>query len=242
MKRIHEYAAMIPGQDEMIPDAHVYLIGKADSGDLTLVDAGLVGKGSRKVAALEQNGIPLTHIKRIIMTHTHMDHIGCLREILEALPQAEVWVHREEGEPLEAGDERTVYGMEMFRTMCQTQYGLAPGAFRFSVDRKLEDGETLTLGGTSWTVLHIPGHSAGSIGLYESREKILIPGDVVYADYAIGRYDLHGADATALRASLFRLAELEVNILLPGHNRIMEGLPNGYLRKTVQQWEPHLRR
>jgi glyoxylase-like metal-dependent hydrolase (beta-lactamase superfamily II) len=71
-------------------------------------------------------------------------------------------------------------------------------------------------------------------------KKILIPGDVVYADYAIGRFDLHGADGSELRDCLMRLAELEVDILLPGHNRIVKDLPDDYISKTTKQWEPYL--
>ncbi len=160
------------------------------------------------------------------MTHTHLDHIGCLAEIRKEIPHAELWVHKSEAEPLEQGDERTVWGMNMFQSMCQAQYGIKPGSFKFRVDRMLEGGETLNIGDMSWEVLHIPGHSQGSIGLYYRPEKILIPGDVVYADYAIGRFDLHGASGTQHRDSLLSLAELDVDILLPGHNRIMENILN----------------
>ena len=125
--------------------------------------------------------------------------------------------------------------------MCQTQYGLKPGVFTFKVQKKLKGGESLNLGGMSWEVHFIPGHSAGGIALYQREKKILIPGDVVYADNAIGRFDLHGADAAALQESLLKLAELEVDILLPGHNRTVKGLPAGYIRDVARQWSPYLR-
>jgi len=146
-----------------------------------------------------------------------------------------------EADLLEQGDERAVYGMDTFRVVSQLQFGLKPGAFKFKVNRKLQGGETLDLGDTTWEVIHIPGHSMGSIGLYHRPMKILIPGDVIYADYAIGRFDLYGADAYELKKSLMRLAELEVDILLPGHNRTVTGLPKGYILKTAKQWEPYLR-
>jgi glyoxylase-like metal-dependent hydrolase (beta-lactamase superfamily II) len=63
---------------------------------------------------------------------------------------------------------------------------------------------------------------------------------VVYADYAIGRFDLHGADGAALKDSLMRLAERDVGILLPGHNRIVKDLPEEYILQTARQWEPYL--
>ncbi|MEJ2725556.1 MAG: MBL fold metallo-hydrolase [Deltaproteobacteria bacterium] len=240
MPEITEGVYFIPGQDDFIPDSHVYLIGDPGSRDLSMVDAGLMGKDRYKVQSIQKLGIDLQDIKRIIMTHTHLDHIGCLPELREKIPHAELWVHAEEAQPLEKGDDRTVYGMDMFRTMCQSQYGLAPGAFTFSVDRKLQGGEKLDIGAMHWEVLHVPGHSAGSIALYNPGKKVLIPGDVVYADYAIGRFDLHGADGATLKDSLMRLGELDVNILLPGHNRVVKDVPEGYILRTAKQWAPYL--
>jgi len=241
MPEITKGVYFIPGQDEFIPDAHVYAIGMPSSQDISIVDAGLMGKGGYKIQSIQKLGIKLSDIKRIIMTHTHLDHIGCLKEIRAQIPHAELWIHEEEADPIEKGDERGVYGMEMFRTMCQSQYGLKSGDFRFKVDRKLKEGEKLDMGGLSWEVLHIPGHSSGSVALYERSQKVLIPGDVVYADYAIGRFDLHGAEAGTLLKSLLRLAELDVEILLPGHNRVVKGVKPGYIRDTAKQWAPYLK-
>jgi glyoxylase-like metal-dependent hydrolase (beta-lactamase superfamily II) len=95
------------------------------------------------------------------------------------------------------------------------QYGLKSDAFKFKVDKKLEGGESLDIGGMQWEVIHIPGHSTGGIALYHSSLKILIPGDVVYAEYAIGRFDLHGR-CGSVKKSLYRLADLEVDMLLLG--------------------------
>lgn len=241
MAEIAEGVYFIQGQDEFIPDAHMYVIGLPSSRDFTLVDAGLIGKGEYKIKAIRKLGIPLEEIKRVIMTHTHLDHLGCLGEIRREIPHAELWIHKDEADPLEQGDERTVYGMEMFRGMVQGQFGIKPGDFSLKADRKLQGGEEIDLGGMPWEVLHIPGHSAGSIALYHRSKKVLIPGDVVYADHAIGRFDLHDANASKLMESLLSLAKLDVDILLPGHNRIVKGLPPGYIADTARQWAPYLR-
>ncbi len=240
MSQVYKGVYFIPGQDEFIPDSHVYVIGIPGSKDLSIVDVGLTGKGEYKAGSIRELGIDPGAVKRIIMTHTHLDHIGCLTEMQKAFPEAQLWVHKLEADLLEKGDDRAVYGMEMFKGMCQMQFGLAPDAFKFTVDRKLEGGETLEIGDMVWDVIHIPGHSMGGIALYEPVAKILIPGDVVYADYAIGRFDLFGADAAQLKESLQSLAKLDVDILLPGHNQIMKGVPSEYIRKTAKMWEPYL--
>ena len=241
MLKITDEVYHIAGQDELIPDSHAYVIGKPSSQDLSLIDPGLTGKGGYKIQSIQKAGVELSAIKRIIMTHTHLDHIGCVAEILKQIPWAELWVHQLEADLLEQGDERAVYGMDMFQGLCQSQFNLKPGAFKFQVSRKLQGEEILDLGDTEWEVIHIPGHSMGSIGLFHRSLKILIPGDVVYADYAIGRFDLYGADASELKKSLMRLAQLEVSILLPGHNQIVKSLPKGYILNTAKQWEPYLR-
>jgi len=240
MPKVTDGVYFIPGQDEMIPDSHVYVVGEPSSHDLSLVDAGLTGKGSYKMESILKSGIDLEDIKRVIMTHTHFDHIGCLAEILKKIPSAELWIHALEADPLEKGDERTIYGMDMFKEMCRMQYRIKEGAFKFKVNRKLQGGDSLNIGKMTWEVLHIPGHSMGSIALYCREKKTLIPGDTVYADYAIGRFDLHGANASDLKNSLMRLAELEVDTLLPGHNQIVKNVPKGYIQKTARQWEAYL--
>ncbi|MFC1494743.1 MBL fold metallo-hydrolase [Thermodesulfobacteriota bacterium] len=240
MSKVTEGVYFIEGRDDLVPDSHVYIIGKPETNDLAMIDTGLVGKAAYKLNAFEQLGIDVTAIKRVIMTHTHIDHISCLHELKEAIPEIELWVHTSEADLLEKGDERAVYGMDIFKNMCQTQYNLKDGLFKSKVDRKLNDGDLLEIGGMSWEIIHIPGHSSGSIALYNKGIKALIPGDVVYADYAIGRFDLFGADPVQHMESLNRLAELEVDILLPGHNRIMTEVPEGYIRDTAEQWGTYL--
>ena len=220
MTKISEGIHFVQGRDEFLPDSHMYVIGEPGSEDLSLVDVGLTGKGQYKVNAIKGLGIDLKSIKRIIMTHTHLDHIGCLSEIKKVIPHAELWVHTLEGELLEKGQDDAVYGLKEFKGMCQMQFGLTQGAFTFTVDRKLEGAETVRIGNMTWEIIHIPGHSMGGIALYSRDFKTLIPGDVIYADYAIGRFDLFGANAAQLKESLYRLAQLDVKVLLPGHNQV----------------------
>ncbi len=240
MPKIVEGVYVIPGRDEFLPDSHTYIIGKPGSEDLSLIDPGLSGKGAYKLEAIRKEGIDLSHIKRVIMTHTHLDHMGAFSEIKKEIPAVELWVQKKEADPLEAGDDQAVYGMNEFKGMCQMQFGLKPGAFTLPVQRKLEGSETLEIGDMVWDVLFIPGHSMGGIGLYNPVHEILIPGDVIYADSAIGRFDLYGASGPELKASLLKLADLTITILLPGHNQVVGNLPAGYVTQVVKMWGPYL--
>lgn len=230
----------IPGRDKFLPDSHVYIVGKPDCHDITLIDCGLMEMGSYKLEALEQSGIAPRDVKRIILTHTHMDHIGCLGELLKGLPDAQLWVHESEASYLERGDTRIVYGSKMFESMIKSQYVLEDSSFTFQVHRKLLGGETFDLGGIEMNIFHVPGHSCGSIGLYNSKYRVFISGDTIYADGAIGRYDLYSADAQQLRQSLEFISSLDIDILLPCHNRIVRSGAKTMIENTVRQWAPIL--
>ena len=240
MKKIIDGVYLISGQDGLIPDAHIYLIGLPSSKDLTLIDVGVTGKGQEKLDVLKKYGIQPGDIKRIILTHAHLDHIGCIREVLKET-HAELWMHLKEADLLEQGQELIVFGQEMVKEMCHNHYNIKSGDYTLTFDKKLEGNEDLEIGGMIWKVLHVPGHSLGSLALYDPANKILIAGDVVYADYTIGRFDFFGSSAQELKSTLQFLSSLDVNILLPGHNQIMMDVPRGYLLETAKRWEPFLK-
>jgi hydroxyacylglutathione hydrolase len=240
IENVVEGVRWIPGRDKFLPDSHMYVIGKPESQDITLVDCGLMEMGAYKIEELGNGNVPLKHVKRIIMTHTHLDHIGCLPEIMKEIPHAEVWVHIEEAPYLERGDCKIVFGNEMFESMIRAQYSIATDFCRTKVHRKLQGGEDLSLGGVDFKVIHLPGHSAGSIGLLNEAHKLFISGDTIYADGAIGRYDLASADPSALKKSLEIIGSLGVEILLPCHNRIVKRGAGPMIDNTVRQWAPLL--
>jgi len=73
MKKITQDVYFIPGMDDFIPDSHMYLLGDPASRDLSIVDCGLMGKGKYKLESIKRQGMDIGDIKRIIMTHTHLD-------------------------------------------------------------------------------------------------------------------------------------------------------------------------
>lgn len=230
----------IPGRDKFLPDSHMYLIGLPSSEDFTLVDCGMMDMAEYKLEQINKIGIDRAAIKRVILTHTHIDHIGCLPELMEAMPHLQVWAHEAEASLLEKGDESIIMGSPAFEQMVRGQFSLPRGHFKTTVHRHLTGGEALTLGGLDFEVIHIPGHSTGSIGLFLRNEKLFLSGDTIYADGAIGRYDLVSADPLQLRDSLDRIASLGVNALLPCHNRVMKQGAERMIANTVYQWRRYL--
>jgi hydroxyacylglutathione hydrolase len=88
----------------------------------------------------------------------------------------------------------------------------------------IQEGD-LTLGDKTFQAILTPGHSPGSISLYWPEKKVLFTGDVVFSQ-SIGRTDLPGGSGKQLKESISRLAELDVEVLCPGHGDVVAGREN----------------
>lgn len=181
-------------------DGNVYLVL-----DMTpiLVDAGMMAGPTLKNI---KKYIDPEEIEIIVLTHCHHDHSGAAPALKEATGARLLLSQRELGC---VGDDLTtvayLFGME------------AP---EFTVDGTLAEGMVLDLGQWKLEVLETPGHSPGSICLYERGEKVLFSGDTVFPDGSIGRTDMVGGSMEDLVESIQRLTQLEVKAMYPGHMNI----------------------
>ena len=151
-----------------------------------------------------------------VATHVHFDHVGCLHEFADR-----------RGHGLEADafatmpDEATV--APLFRALADPvdalpvagwtsrDYALRPAPLAVS----LAEGDAIDLGDRVFTVLHLPGHSPGSLGLYDARNGVLFAGDAVYDGELID--DFRHSSVEAYCATMERLARLPVGIVHAGH-------------------------
>ena len=140
----------------------------------------------------------------IILTHGHFDHIMSLDDLRERTG-APVLVHTEDAELL--GDsQKNAYSLFLSGKLEMK-----------NADKLLLDGDTLTLGDEELTVIHLPGHTQGSIALL--CDGFILTGDTLF-DRGVGRSDLYGGDAMQLYASLGRLKELDPSLKIhPGHGK-----------------------
>ena len=194
-------------------DSNVYLL---EDDDPIVVDAG-TGMGIDSTLRAISEVLPLKSIGRIVLTHSHYDHIGGAKALSEATG-ASIFLHEAEAEPLRAGDmSLTVSGM------------FGRGVDDIDVETLVE-GQRLECGTATLEVLHTPGHSPGSISLFDPETKSAVVGDTVFCDGGVGRWDLPGGDLAELRSSLKRLRALELRNMYPGHGFYAEGNAEHHLR------------
>jgi glyoxylase-like metal-dependent hydrolase (beta-lactamase superfamily II) len=140
----------------------------------------------------------------LLLTHAHPDHVEAVRAFSPS--PTLIAIHEAELD---------------FVKKLAPHYGAAMGITDFEPQILLREGD-MEVGGLKFKVIHSPGHSPGSICLYWPQEKALFTGDVIFRQ-GVGRTDLPGGNGQALKESIRRLSELEVEHLLPGHGEVVSG-------------------
>jgi glyoxylase-like metal-dependent hydrolase (beta-lactamase superfamily II) len=191
-----------------------------------VIDTGM-GVSSLVDAATDLFDRPIT----AVATHGHSDHIGGHHEFTDVV------IHPLEAELLDdpeltSLDPELAWGEEMLDGLRAMGYEMAeryfvtalPAGVAFDsfsqrparVARTIEEGDTIDVGDRHFDVLHLPGHSPGSIGLWETATGTLFSGDAIYDGPLLD--ELPESDIDDYCATMDRLLTLPVNVVHAGHD------------------------
>lgn len=133
--------------------------------ELTLIDTGLAFCAKGILNQVKKLAKPLTHI---VITHAHSDHVGAVHDLKSSLPECKICISQRD------------YALVRGNTTLQPGEASVPikdefdEKSRFEADILLTDGDVLN----GLQVILCPGHTPGSIALYEPQNKVMIVGDV----------------------------------------------------------------
>jgi len=165
-----------------------------------LVDPG--GDVAKIMQVVEKHGITL---KKIILTHGHLDHAGGSQDIKEQLGIPIVGPEREDKFWLDGiEDQAKKYGMDGLRCCLPDEW--------------LDEGTDVEVGNVTLQTLHCPGHTPGHLVFYDPDSNVAFVGDVLFQG-SIGRTDFprgnHGDLISSITSKLWPLGD-DVTFV-PGH-------------------------
>lgn len=175
-----------------------YLLWDKDTGEGILVDPG--DEGEKLVQIIKENKVS---VKSIIITHGHFDHIKDADYVSSAI-NAPVLAHKDELPFIEhVAEQAAMFGF--------------PPVKPPHIDNYLKEGDIVSVASYGFEVHNTPGHSPGSIMLYNKLEGIALVGDLIFFE-SVGKTDIPGGDYDAL------LTSIKTHVLsLPDNTKLLTG-------------------
>ena len=183
---------------------NTYLVFDPDTKECAIIDPGMSNPAEEKAIEdfMAEKGLTLT---QIINTHLHIDHVAGIPFLREKF-----------GAPVLAHEGDKKLGLKINQQAAA--FGLDLKLDSIEITDYLKAGDTIKIGNGELKVLAVPGHSKGSIALYDPKGKFLISGDALFKG-SIGRTDLPGGDYKELIESIENelLTLPDETVVLPGH-------------------------
>lgn len=208
---------VVPGLHwvERIWDTKVYVWEEGEQ--VIVIDAATPGRARAVWEFLGKLGHPRAAIDQIWLTHGDIDHMGSVAAIKDG-SGARVVAHRADAPLVDGQADRELGDMPLAGAYQRLVNWTIRHAIRYtpaSVDRLVEDGDALG----AWQVVHVPGHTAGSVCFYHPECKIAIVGDAL--NHRRGQLGapprMFTPDMKQAHASVHKLAELDIEVCCFGH-------------------------
>jgi glyoxylase-like metal-dependent hydrolase (beta-lactamase superfamily II) len=213
-----------------------------------LVDAGLPGQLPAIQSALEQAGVPFSHLDGVILTHHDIDHIGSIADLLKAVGRPiQVYAHADE-RPFIEGERES---LKLTRDRVEQFVARLPAEAReraaavllhpptARVTRVVADGEVLPdFGGIQ--VIFTPGHTLGHLSLYHRATQTLIAGDATVGENGkvLGPSPQATPDLPRARESFRKFTAFDVARLICYHGGLCSDRVNEQIREVAQRPDP----
>jgi len=180
-----------------------------------LIDSGVGIETERIIEVLKSDGIPLERVRRLFLTHYHLDHSGGAARLRDLLG-LEVWAGPITAPVLRVGDE------EAISLAAAKRAGVYPVDVKFHAcpeANAFQPAISFAIGDAQIMPIAAPGHSRDMICflIHQPKRTLLFPGDTIFYGGRISLQDAHDCDVPAYCSSIRMLAKIEFEMMFPGH-------------------------
>jgi glyoxylase-like metal-dependent hydrolase (beta-lactamase superfamily II) len=181
---------------------------------LTLIDTGMLGKTKTLFTQLEENNYALSDLQMIVLTHCHQDHTGGVATLVKR-SNARIVAHQDEIPYIL--QKRILPASSTVKKIFRWGVDRLFSTHIDHVDMAIKDGDIIdALGGLQ--VIHVPGHTPGSIALYQPERKIMFCGDIIFNERTITLPPkIFNVDTAQVQEAARRLVEYPIDIACFGH-------------------------
>jgi glyoxylase-like metal-dependent hydrolase (beta-lactamase superfamily II) len=207
-----------------IAHSNVYLVIQEKK--ILVIDTGTSGNAKKIVAYIQKIGHQVSEVSTIILTHYHMDHVGSAKE-LKDLTLAKVAAHLEDSDFIA---EKKPFPKPK-NILCRVvSSSIKPKPVE--VDILLKDEDRIE----NLTVIFVPGHSPGSIALFDEQRKALFAGDTLRFDgiKITGAPKQFTWDYDKEKESIEKMSKLDFDIMLPGHGEVLKANASGAVKEFLK--------
>ncbi|MEW6619636.1 MAG: MBL fold metallo-hydrolase [bacterium] len=201
-------------QFDELKSGQCYLI--VENNGVALIDTGMMGDYKKIASQMKQQGFQIEDINYIILTHCHSDHTANVKKIQD-ISHATLIAHEAEKPYIEqtAKLQYSSFGKRVGWGILNTLFAIKG----IRVDKTVDDGDILEIFG-GLQVIHTPGHTPGSMALYQPDRKVLFSGDSLINEGKLavcqGFYNI---DDHELSESVKKLRDIEIDIICVGHGQ-----------------------
>jgi glyoxylase-like metal-dependent hydrolase (beta-lactamase superfamily II) len=223
---------------EIVPGVHMvngvnansYIVLESD-GSLTLIDTGMSRDGRKILDYIQASlGKKPSDVRTVILTHSHVDHVRGAYAIKKA-SGAKIAIHALDADYLSGNKKMT------------SPKGLLGFLFRMmspflkfhpiEADKRLNDNDKI---GTL-TIIHTPGHTPGSICIYEQSRRLIFVGDTL----GFRRGKVEGApkqfsvDMDEVQRSVEKISKIDFDVMLSGHGKPLKGNASARVKEHLSR-------
>ena len=208
--------------------------------DITLIDTGIPGSAPLVSDAIRTLGYRPSDLRRLVLTHFHVDHTGAAAEISK-WGNVEVLAHKNDVPFIQGDEQGPPPNLLDWERPLYEKVSVQIEAQPVKVDRILDDGDVLDFGGGA-RIIAVPGHTPGSIAIHLPATHTLFTGDAIArmpdGQVILGVFNCNPAQAAA---SFCRLADLNPVIVCFGHGDPLIEQTAAQLKKAADMTEKGVR-